>query len=103
MSDRDADRLADRLEREADELQRRSGEFQDRAKQVGEDWRRKRGDERVPGAPPEREDEEAEEEHSRSEEREDEEPRDEEQENGEPRDEESPEARDDHPPERAED
>jgi hypothetical protein len=73
MSDRDADRLADRLEREVDELQRRSGELQDRAKQVGEDWRRKRGDERIPGAPPEPEDEqsheqdEAQQEHERTE------------------------------------
>lgn len=52
MSERDANRFADRLAREADELERRSDELQDRVKQVGDDWKRKRGDQSIPGAPP---------------------------------------------------
>jgi hypothetical protein len=52
MSDTDPKELADRLECEADELERRSGELEGRVRAVVEDWKRKRADQSVPGAPP---------------------------------------------------
>jgi hypothetical protein len=52
MSERDAERLVDRLERDADKLERQSDELQDRVKGVGEDWERKRSDQSIPGTLP---------------------------------------------------
>jgi hypothetical protein len=52
MSERDPEQLADELERSADELERHHRELDERAKDVREDWERKRADQSVPGAPP---------------------------------------------------
>ncbi len=52
MSDTNPKDLADQLEREADDLERRSEELEGRVKAAGEDWKRKRADPSVPGAPP---------------------------------------------------
>jgi hypothetical protein len=46
------DKLADELEQEGDRLQQRSAELGDEISDVRDDWRRKRADEGVPGAPP---------------------------------------------------
>jgi hypothetical protein len=46
------DRLADRLEREADELGGHSDALEERVMEVRREWDRKRADPKVPGAPP---------------------------------------------------
>jgi hypothetical protein len=48
----DPDKLADHLEHETDRLERHSAELGDEISDAREDWRRKRSDEGVPGAPP---------------------------------------------------
>jgi hypothetical protein len=48
----DHDKLADDLEQEGDRLQQRSAELGDEISDVRDDWRRKRSDPGVPGAPP---------------------------------------------------
>lgn len=82
MSDRDPERLAERLEREAQELEQRSGELRDRVKGVNEDWQRKRSDQSIPGAPESQGDED--------------EPQEQDSPGPEARDEERPESRDAH-------
>lgn len=52
MSERDPDQVADELEREADKLEKHSEEFDERAREVRQDWERRRADPSVPGAVP---------------------------------------------------
>ncbi|MGI8573641.1 MAG: hypothetical protein ACR2L9_13580 [Solirubrobacteraceae bacterium] len=49
--EREAEALAQQAEEQADELERRSGQLQDEVGAVREDWRRKRADPSIPGAP----------------------------------------------------
>jgi len=53
VTDADPQKLSDALEREAKELERDSSELQDQIDETRQDWKRKRADEGVPGAPPE--------------------------------------------------
>jgi hypothetical protein len=46
------DPLADELERQADELRKYSEELMERVIKTRQDWERKRGDPKVPGAQP---------------------------------------------------
>lgn len=52
MAPEEPDKLADALEREADSLERHSRELGEHAEEVRQDWKRKRADRGVPGAPP---------------------------------------------------
>jgi hypothetical protein len=51
MAETDHERLADDLEQQADDLERHSEELRQRAEDASQDWRRKRSDPNVPGAP----------------------------------------------------
>jgi hypothetical protein len=48
----DHDKLADEMAHEGDQMEQRSAELGDEIKDVRDDWKRKRADEGVPGAPP---------------------------------------------------
>lgn len=52
MSENDPMELADARDREADQLQKRSEELRDEVQSTRDDWRHKRENEDVPGAPP---------------------------------------------------
>ena len=52
MAEKDPDALADELEQKADDMQRQSEELERETEDVAQDWKRKRADESVPGAPP---------------------------------------------------
>jgi hypothetical protein len=53
----DHDKLADEMEQEGDRLEQRSAELGDEISETRDDWRRKRADPGVPGAPPPEDDE----------------------------------------------
>ena len=57
MRDTESRELADRLDQEADDLEQRSEELEHRTKEVAKAWAQKRADPKVPGAPPEDDDE----------------------------------------------
>ena len=44
------------MERELDEMEERSERLDDEVDEAREDWKRKKGDAKVPGAPPDEED-----------------------------------------------
>lgn len=52
MSEDDPFELAQRREREADELAARGDRLEEEVRRTREDWKRKRADDDVPGAPP---------------------------------------------------
>lgn len=52
MTENDPMKLADAREREAHELEQRSDRLAGEVRDTRDDWRRKRADEKVPGAPP---------------------------------------------------
>ena len=56
MTQTDAKDLADRLGKEADELEHRNQELGQRTTDVAQEWKNKRSDPSVPGAPPEHDD-----------------------------------------------
>ena len=58
MRDTEARELADRLDEEADDLEHRSEKLEQRTKDVSREWAQKRSDPKVPGAPPEDDDDE---------------------------------------------
>jgi hypothetical protein len=53
----DGEQIAEALEREADAMEHDSRELQNEVDEARADWRRKRADGSVPGAPPPAEDE----------------------------------------------
>ena len=61
MSEQDPGELAEELEQQTDHLEHHSGEVKQQLEDAQEDWRRKRQDESVPGAPPPDPDEDPEE------------------------------------------
>jgi hypothetical protein len=52
MTEKDPTELADSHQREADELEQRSERLAGEVEDTRSDWRRKRTDESIPGAPP---------------------------------------------------
>ncbi len=55
MEEQEPQKLADELEHDSDRLERRADELGGEIDEVRTDWKRKRNDPSVPGAPPEEE------------------------------------------------
>ncbi|HWE34486.1 MAG TPA: hypothetical protein VG410_13425 [Solirubrobacteraceae bacterium] len=55
MEDQEPDKLADELEHQTNRLERSADELGHEIEDVRSDWKRKRNDPNVPGAPPEQE------------------------------------------------
>lgn len=51
MTESDHEQLADRLEREAQDMQERSEKLAEELSETREDWKAKRADPQIPGAP----------------------------------------------------